>query len=345
MSAETSTWLNNMTLIGNTDVKGTAWHYRAEEQGDESNHYPGAIPVEDVRRRLFFWTPVEGTSETTIVTESGVTHMTDPDRKQIVRLPGTFGPDDSGSVLGVFKQGFQIHDYSQWLITNVSNILDDGLSVGSAGLLKGGAVAWVQVEVPKTITTPEGVEFMPFVTAATSVDGSLSSTYIRGAQLVVCDNTLSAGLSGASNKIKVKHSRNSLGKITEVRQALDIVYATGDDFATQVKELCETPVSNLMFKKFLDAYSPVSDDKGRGQTMAQNKQDTLLKLWTTDTRVSPWTNTAFGVVQAVNTYVHHEGIVRGSDRAQRNALRVVTGGVDKLDADTLEILNKVLVNA
>ena len=55
MSRETIEHLNTNVLIGNTDQRGHAWHYRAEEQGDESNHYPGAIPIEDVQRRLFHW--------------------------------------------------------------------------------------------------------------------------------------------------------------------------------------------------------------------------------------------------------------------------------------------------
>jgi hypothetical protein len=33
-------------LIGFTDKRGHAWHYRPEEQGDEPNHYPGAIPLD-----------------------------------------------------------------------------------------------------------------------------------------------------------------------------------------------------------------------------------------------------------------------------------------------------------
>jgi hypothetical protein len=44
MSRETLKYLNTNTLIGNTAHRGTAWHYRAEEQGEESNHYPGPIP-------------------------------------------------------------------------------------------------------------------------------------------------------------------------------------------------------------------------------------------------------------------------------------------------------------
>lgn len=44
MSKETSTWLNTNVLIGFTDKRGHAWHYRAEDQTPEPNHYPGPIP-------------------------------------------------------------------------------------------------------------------------------------------------------------------------------------------------------------------------------------------------------------------------------------------------------------
>src|SRR3954466_13565707 len=58
MSTETLLHLNPQTLIGDTDRRGKAWSYRAELQGDESNHYPGAVPVEDIRRRLLGWEAV-----------------------------------------------------------------------------------------------------------------------------------------------------------------------------------------------------------------------------------------------------------------------------------------------
>jgi hypothetical protein len=47
-----------------------------------------------------------------------------------------------------------------------------------------------------------------------------------------------------------------------------------------------------------------------------------------DDRVSPWADTAYGVLQAINTYEHHEGTVRGADRSERNMLRAVYGRTD-----------------
>ncbi|MGW4958219.1 DUF932 domain-containing protein [Nonomuraea sp. NPDC004186] len=336
MSRESLTWLNQNTLIGFTTKRGSAWHYRASHQGDEPNHYPGPIPVADVKRRLFHWQPVEGTVETSYLTGDGVTRLTDPTRKTIIR-------PDTGHILGIFKQGFQIHEYNRWLVDHIETILDADLAIGSAGLLRGGALAWVQVELPDTCTTPEGVAFRPFLSAATSLDGSLSSTYQTGAQLIVCDNTLSAALaSNNAKRVKIRHSRKSLDRIVDVRDALGIIHQAADNFAAEVQQLCRVEVSNAHWRAFLDQHVPLPQERGRGRTLAETKRLALSRLWTQDERVAPWSGTAFGVLQAVNTYTHHGQIVRGAVRAERNMHRMVTGDVDELDLTTVKTLEKVL---
>src|SRR6185437_10998763 len=68
--------------------------------------------------------------------------------------PAALGPEDAGAILEIFTEGYVMHQYSEWLLGTIGGLLDDDLSIGSAGLLKGGAVAWVSVEVPETVTTP-----------------------------------------------------------------------------------------------------------------------------------------------------------------------------------------------
>ena len=352
MSAESSFWLNNFTLQGMTAKRGKAWHYMASEQGQEPNHYDGAVPVEDVERRLFGrMQVVTGSVKTQIKVNGKSVTMTDASRQAIVRPAGTFGAEDAGEILGLFKMGYKVHPYMEWLVQNVSTLLDNGLSVASAGLLKGGAVGWVQVEVDgDSIVTPSGFEFRPFLTAATSVDGSLATTYLRGAQAVVCDNTLSAALGSADGKVKYRHSKGSLARIGEAREALDLVFQTGEDFAKQVEELTNTSVSDSQWAAFLDAHVPTKNADGtpkaaNGLTIATNKRNALTNLWTNDMRVAPWTGTAFGVVQAVNTWTHHIATVKNAGRQERNMLRMVEGEWDAIDNGTLATLNKVLTTA
>ncbi|MEZ0076246.1 DUF932 domain-containing protein [Planotetraspora sp. GP83] len=332
MSRESLEWLNANTLIGFTEKRGTAWHYRASMQSEEPNHYPGPIPVDDVKRRLFSWEAV-----------SSPVYVEDP-RGGISQVPGRQAilRSDNGHVMGIFSDGYEPHPYVEWLIHTISRLLDADLSIGSAGLLKGGAVAWVSVEVPENIRTPEGVEFRPHLFGATSFDGSLATTFKRAVTNIVCDNTMAAGLAERGQQVKIKHSRHSKFRLAEARDALNIVYALAEEFSESVRDLCRTSVNRWQWDAFLDAHVPMPDQPGRSRTMAENKRDTLTRLWNHDLRVSPWCGTAWGVVQAVNTFTHHEQNVRGAERAERNMLRAVTGGIDELDRGTLRTLSAVL---
>ncbi|GAA3120286.1 hypothetical protein GCM10010466_08980 [Planomonospora alba] len=333
MSKETLSWLNANTLIGFTDKRGTAWHYRAGLQGTEPNHYPGPIPVEDVKRRLFGWEALSRPIYVEDPVTGGLAEI--PERQAIVR-------SDTGHVMGIFSDGYEPHPYVEWLITTIGRLLDDDLSIGSAGLLRGGAVAWVSVEVPETIRTPEGVEFRPHLFGATSFDGSLATTFKRAVTNVVCDNTMAAGLAERGQQVKIKHSKYSKLRLEEARDALSIVHQVADDFSAQVRRLCETDVSDRQWRSFLDAFAPLPEERGRSWTLAANKRENLQRLWRHDDRVAPWAGTGWGVMQAVNTYTHHGQKVRGACRAERNLLRAVTGGFDDLDRETLRLLEQVL---
>ena len=100
--------------------------------------------------------------------------------------------------------------------------------------------------------------------------------------------------------------------------------------------------------EFLDRYVSRNDAgtgeplAGRALTMADHKREALNRLYRYDERVAPWSGTAHGVVQAANTYAHHEGIIRGAQRSERNMLRTVTGEFGRIDRNTMTVLNSVL---
>jgi phage/plasmid-like protein (TIGR03299 family) len=351
MSKETLEHLNTHTLIGNTDQRGTAWHYRAEHQGDESNHYPGPIPVADVQQRLFHWT---AQSRRLAVEVPGavhtMTHLDDdgsPARWNLIEHRQGITRSDNQHLMGIFAVGYQMHQYDQWLLGTVAAILDDDLAISSAGLLRDGAIAWVEVSVPDSITTPEGVTFRPNLLATTSFDGSIATTFKRTVTDTVCDNTRELALAEKGQQLKVKHSRHSHLKLGDARDALALVHTLGDEFAAEVAELCRIEVTQAQWVRFLDLHVPTGDDTGsklagRSLTMAENKRSTLNKLYEHDLRVAPWAGTAHGVLQAVNTFEHHEATVRGSGRAERNMLRTVTGDFGQLDRSTWDTLDRVL---
>lgn len=338
MSRETSEWLNQNVLVGYTDQRGSAWHYRRSAQGAEPNHYPGPVPVEDVKRRLFGWEPVSvpmGGDLRDLLGSDKPAWKTYEDHQLIVR-------SDTLDLLGKFKDGFTIHHYDVWLLEKVANLLDADLHIGSAGLLKNGAVAWVSIEMADTVSTTAGVHFRPYLLAATSVDGSLSSTYKPVVQVVVCDNTMDIALRERGAAVKIKHSKHSTFKVAEVRDVLGIVHETAEEFSAEVERLTRVAVPERAWSAFLDAYTPIPAQKGRSRTIAENTRDELTRLWNHDHRVSPWRNTAFGVHQATNTYLHHYATVRNVGRAERNMTNVLSTKLGEVTTSTQVALDRAL---
>lgn len=327
MSQETLKWLNENTLIGYTDKRGNAWHYR---QGSD-NHYAGAIPVDDVVRRLFNWHPVK------------VPTYYEWDGKRVQSDKFAILRDDTGRELGSFKDGYQPHDYQEWLVHNIGTLMDTStsdLGIGSAGLLKGGAVAWVEVTVPETFTTPEGVTFRPNFLAASSFNGSLATTYKRTVQNTVCDNTLGVALGEKGQQVKIRSTKNSLTRIADAREALHLIHSAQDDFAREVAALAKIKVDDHMFERWMDGVVPLPrPDEAkttRAITLAENKREAFQNLWLHDERVAPWRGTGLGVLQVANTYAHHGQNVRGMTRQERNMLNAVNGKTEAADAETLE---------
>ena len=128
MSRETLEHLNTHTLIGNTDHRGTAWHYRADLQGTEPNHYSGPIPVEDVRHRLFTWQAVSRRIGVELPADiTTVTHLDSngtPMRWAQIADKQAICRDDNHHVMGIFAPSYAMHQYDEWLLTTVANILD-----------------------------------------------------------------------------------------------------------------------------------------------------------------------------------------------------------------------------
>lgn len=337
MSAETYEWLNGGNiLVGNTEQGYRPWWYdqAIAGQNSESVLYPQFVPVDDVLRRLFNFQVVDAP---VFVEAPNGEMLAVENRKAMVC-------SDDNSVLGIFSEGYQGHQYPEWLIKNVATILDDSeIGINSAGLLRKRAVAWVSIQVPETVVTPEGVGFRPNLFATTSFDGTLATTYKRSVTLVVCDNTLAAGLSESGQVFKVKHTRNSGLRIADARDALAIIHTVSDEFSAEVKRLCEWSVTDDQFHKLMDLTVPLPEgtDPSRARTMGTNKRDALLDLWENDPRVAPWTGTAMGALQAYNTYDHHIGIVRGAHRAERNMLNAINGTTEMADSQVLRQLELV----
>lgn len=342
MSRETAETLNTQTLIGNVAKRGSnAWHYRADLQGNEPNHYDGPIPVEDVRRRLFNFTAVEQPVFVGIRDNDGniVRYIEQVDRKAIVR-------DDNNHVMGLFKESYAIHNYDQWLIENVATIIDNNsLVIDSAGCLREGAIAWVAISSPDNLSTSAGFPVRPYILATTSHNGTIATTYKQVYNAPVCDNTLFAGLREDGATHKTRHSKHSVTRIQSIRDAMDIVFTMGEDIVAEIERLSSITVTDREWDAIVNRLVPIGAEGEVAQSAIskmENKQEVIRQMYRNDPMVAPWQGSALGVLQAFNTFNHHVS-GKNSNRAERNALGAIDGKIQKADAKVLEVLNELIL--
>lgn len=340
MTSESFEWLNDNVVMGFGEKYGKTWWPRDDRF---NNLYPGAIPMERVLEFFGRWRPVM--ADVLFETEDG---------KLIGDSEGAMvyyrhQPDSPlhGTRLGIHSGKYAQHDRVKWLVDNVSTMLDGDIAIASIGELNKGRKAWVQIESPETITHSSGESFRPFIAAMTSFDGSLATTYKEGDTRVQCDNTLEMFFTEAGKAVRQKHTKNSEAKfsIQVVRERLDLHIAT---YVAGLDELLATTVSGTQWGKFLDGYVPLvdtnGDDKtGKGRTQAENKRMDLETLYHSDNRVAPWTGTAWGVLQSVNTWNTHFATVKNADsRLERQWDNFLTGKTSKADGEAKKILDSVL---
>lgn len=330
MTNETIQDLRNNIRVGFTEKRGRAWWANPEHK-DDGSHFEGPVP-ETVARDLIGWEPLEGPVQTTFLSADGVTTVTDPTKKMYVN-PRTM------TSVGVTGTRHRAHNYAETLI-DVPEILADGkLGIGSVGTLNKGGRAFVQYELPENIDAGKNVKFRPFLTAATSLDGSLATTFLRGFQVVVCDNTLAMALGERGrSEYRVRHTTNSRVNVHDARTALGLIEQAADAFQAEVQALVNEYVSDEKWKKFLDELVPVPDKEGHSKTIAENKRRELDRLWKFDDRVAPWANSAWGVLAATNTYMNHIATVRNTSRDERRVSKLIDGSIAKADQHALAVL-------
>lgn len=337
----TFNWAADKLLRGFADKHGTAGLYGRHDLA--ATHLDGPVPL-DRARALLDVRFLEGDLQATVIDSTGVRTFADPTRKAIIH-------PDNGAFLGVFKQGYKVHPYTGWLLDHAERIAGSGLQLASVGLLDNDSMAFAQWELPETVQMREGIAFRPYLTCGTSVNGTLSSTYLTGSTLLSCSNIFQgSGVIGA----KVRHSAHSLtdARLDSLQEKLGLMtsgQAVEEQLAT-ISSLVATDVDDSAWSRFLDAHdltSMVGKDgqpKGaRGLTNAEQTRAEFEQLWRHDERAATWRGTAWGVLMVDNTWRHWmQGTKAATDRDERNFERAIKSQVAIADNKVLATLERVL---
>lgn len=191
-----------------------------------------------------------------------------------------------------------------------------GYELETAGVLKGGRKFWALARTGQATTLKGNDQVNGYLLLATSCDGTLATTATPTTVRVVCNNTLTISLNGATRAIKVPHSTRFDQQA--VKKQLGIAVSQWDEFMYRMRALAERRVQSKEAMAFFmevlcdtSAHSPIPNVLPNKRAM--EKVQSLYEGRGRGSDLESTRNTAWGLLNAVTEYVDHERRARSSE--------------------------------
>jgi phage/plasmid-like protein (TIGR03299 family) len=150
-----------------------------------------------------------------------------------------------------------------------------GYDLETGGVLKGGRKFWALARMGKEVAIKRKDVVRGYILLATSCDGTLATTATPTTVRVVCNNTLTMALNGATGAVKAPHSTSF--DADDVQRQLGIAVSGWDEFMYRMKKLSERKLRVNEVEPFLrkvlggshvSTNQPVSSERAMKRVLA-----------------------------------------------------------------------------
>lgn len=216
------------------------------------------------------------------------------------------------SVVGGRYQIVQPRDVLEFYrdLTEVS-----GFELETAGVLKAGKKFWALARTGKETALKGNDAVKGYILLATSCDGTLATTATPTTVRVVCNNTLSIALNGASSAVRVPHSTTFDAQA--VKRQLGIAVSGWDTFMYRMKTLAERKVKTHEALNFFLRVMCQTDTHADSQILTNErglkKVQELYEGRGRGAELVAAKGTAWGLLCAVTEFVDHERRARSQE--------------------------------
>lgn len=241
-----------------------------------------------------------------------------PDYTAVVR-------EGSNDVLGIHGDGYVIEEFASAFQSIGASFGNDTKIWETGVLLRGGKIAAGVMRFPDfDRALVDGSHLMTYIAAYTSHDGSYALTYKDTNIRIECANLLrAADYDSAGRRFAIRHTSNKEERKSEAIRVLTYAQERVDALAAQAERLIAKKISDNVFQNLLDNLIPIPDEKGRGQTMARNRQAKIKAIYSEAPDQQPIRGTAWGALQAVGAFVDHEATYRQSKNGTSDENRFI----------------------
>jgi phage/plasmid-like protein (TIGR03299 family) len=229
---------------------------------------------------------------------------------------------DSKEALSVVSQRYQVVQPREVLefyrdLTDLS-----GYQLETAGVLKGGKKFWALAKTGQSTALKGNDQINGYLLLATSCDGTLATTATPTTIRVVCNNTLTIAVNGASQAIKVPHSTRFDPQA--VKQQLGIAVSQWDGFMYRMRTLAERRVKtheamNYFLRVMCDVQPGNLESAGIANERALKRVQSLYDGQGKGAELEAAKGTAWGLLNAVTEFVDHERRARNTENRMDSA--------------------------
>lgn len=175
---------------------------------------------------------------------------------------------DNQVPLGIVKERYHIiqnedaFDFFDGVVSEGKACFD------TAGALHGGKLIWIMAKLPGTLFIKDNPSDITEknVLLVKSHDSSYSLMMQIVPNRVVCSNTLSVALNGATNQIKIRHTKNFKKKMEKAKEALQLCDAYYDNLQALMNHLASVPMDNKEMANFTEKLFPANEESERQPT-------------------------------------------------------------------------------
>ena len=178
----------------------------------------------------------------------------------------------------------------------------------TAGVLKGGRKLWALARTGQDAMLKNQDAVNQYLLLATSCDGTLATVAMPTTVRVVCNNTLSIALKGASNAVRVPHSTTF--DPVAVKRQLSIATSQWAGFLYRIQSMATRKVKASEATSYFENVMNLATGDGTAAAPTQGRAlKRMLELFDGQGRgaeLSTAKATAWGLLNAVTEFVDHE---------------------------------------
>jgi phage/plasmid-like protein (TIGR03299 family) len=218
---------------------------------------------------------------------------------------------DTGACLGIMRGQYECIQNAQ-AFQFFDNLIGQGEAVyDTAGALRGGKQVWLLAKIDG-IKKINGDDHKTYGLMITSHDGSYALQVQYVVERVVCANTLSIALSGATNTCKVRHTRNWKNGEAEAARVLNL----GEHYFKQVQISLEGMNEQMLnpdqMAEFTNLLLPARNgDDDKASTRTKNIRSEIAGLF--ERGAGNLGKSRWDAFQAVSDYADHNMTIRGEN--------------------------------